>query len=68
MTKTTTRKTKSVTLKANAPKVKSAPKEIEELPNRPLAFEVLHLVSKERTKARKIQVLKKYEDISLKII
>ena len=35
---------------------------------RPLAFEVLHLVSKERTKARKIQVLKKYEDISLKIV
>ena len=56
MTKTTT-KTKTKT-----------PKPIEELPLKPLAFEVLHLVSKERTKARKIQVLKKYEDISLKIV
>ncbi len=68
MTKTTTRKTKAVTLGAKASKTKSTPKPIEELPNRPLAFEVLHLVSKERTKARKIQVLRKYEDISLKII
>ena len=56
MTKTTT-KTKTKT-----------PKPIEELPLKPLAFEVLHLVSKERTKARKIQVLKKYEEVSLKII
>jgi len=49
-------------------KRRSSPKPIEELPNRPLAFEVLHLVSKERTKTRKVQVLQKYSDISLKII
>ena len=39
-----------------------------ELPLKPFAFEVLHLVSKQRSKAKKIEVLKKYEDISLKII
>ena len=60
MTKTTT--------KTKTPRKKSTPKPIEELPLKPLAFEVLHLVSKERTKARKIQVLKKYEEVSLKII
>ena len=41
---------------------------IPELPKNPLAFEVLDLVSKQRTKAKKIEVLKKYEDLSIKII
>jgi hypothetical protein len=39
-----------------------------ELPNNPFAFEVLGLVSKQRSKAKKIEVLKKYEHLSLKII
>jgi hypothetical protein len=39
-----------------------------ELPNNPFAFEVLDLVSKQRSKAKKIEVLKKYEHISLKAI
>jgi len=60
MTKTTT-KTKTT-------RKKSTPKPLEELPLKPLAFEVLDLVSRQRSKARKIEVLKKYEDISLKII
>ena len=38
------------------------------LPNNPFAFEVLDLVSKQRSKAKKIEVLKKYEHISLKAI
>ena len=60
MTKTTT--------KTKTPRKKSTPKPIEQLPHRPLAFEVLDLVSRQRSKAKKIEVLKKYEDISLKII
>ena len=60
MTKTTT--------KTKTPRKKSTPKPLEELPLKPLAFEVLDLVSRQRSKARKIEVLKKYEDISLKII
>ena len=37
-----------------------------ELPKNPFAFEVFDLVSKQRSKAKKIEVLKKYEHISLK--
>jgi hypothetical protein len=39
-----------------------------ELPKNPFVFEVLDLVSKQRSKAKKIEVLKKYEHISLKAI
>ena len=69
MTKTpTTRKTKTATTKAKSSQNKTTPKPIKKLPPRPLAFEVLDLVSKQRTKAKKIEVLKTYEDISLKVI
>jgi hypothetical protein len=64
MTKTTSRKSKTLTVKAK----KSTPKAMEQLPNRPFAFEVLDLVSRQRSKAKKIEALRKYEDISLKII
>ena len=42
--------------------------EILDLPNNPFAFEVLNLVSKQRSNAKKVEVLKKYEDSSLKAI
>jgi|TARA_B100001996_G_C18614183_1_gene574998 hypothetical protein len=38
---------------------------IENLPHNPFAFEVLHLVSKQRTKGNKVKVLQKYRDPSL---
>jgi hypothetical protein len=41
---------------------------IVDLPNNALAFEVLHLASKQRSKAKKVQILKKYEHESLKTI
>ncbi len=62
MTKTTT------TRKSKTLKVKASPKPLETLPARPFAFEVLDLVSRQRSKVKKIEALKKYEDISLKII
>ena len=69
MTKTTTtKKTKTATVKAKPSQKKTTPKPLPKLPLRPLAFEVLDLVSKQRTKAKKIEVLKTYEDISLKVI
>ena len=37
-----------------------------ELPLKPFAFEVFHLASKQRSKAKKVEVLKRYEDPSLK--
>jgi hypothetical protein len=40
----------------------------EELPVNPFAFEVLNLVSKQRTNAKKVELLRKYEDPSLKTI
>jgi hypothetical protein len=40
----------------------------ENLPTNPFAFEVLQLVSKQRTNAKKVEILKKYEDTSLKSI
>ena len=39
-----------------------------ELPLRPFAFEVFHLTSKQRSKAKKVEVLKRYEDPSLKAL
>jgi hypothetical protein len=51
-----------------APKKKSTDTPIEELPNNPFVFEVLQLVSKQRTNAKKVEVLKKYEHPSLKSI
>ena len=64
MTKTTSRKSKTLTVKAK----KATPKAMEQLPNKPFAFEVLDLVSRQISKAKKIEALRKYEDISLKII
>jgi len=40
----------------------------EELPVNPFTFEVLNLVSKQRTNAKKVELLRKYEDPSLKTI
>ena len=55
---TTTTKTKKTTTE----------KPIETLPTNPFVFEVLELASKQRTNARKIEVLKTYEHDSLKTI
>ena len=57
--KTTTKKAKSFTVKA---------KPSLELPLNPFAFEVFDLVSRQRSKAKKIEVLKKYEHLSLKVV
>lgn len=59
--KTTTTKTKAV-----AVKVKDTP--IPDLPTNPFIFEILQLLSKQKTNAKKVEVLKKYEDPSLKAI
>jgi len=53
---TTTTKKKTTTTKAVS----------LELPRNPFVFEVLDLLSKQRSKAKKIEVLKKYEHASLK--
>ena len=49
--------------------VKTKPEPISlELPKKPFAFEVLDLVSKQKTKSKKIEVLRKYEERHLKVL
>mgnify|MGYP003150898390 CR=1 FL=1 len=62
---TTTRAAKKTT-KPKTVKVKTKP--VETLPNNPFVFEVLDLVSRQRSKAKKVQILKTYEDISIKSV
>jgi len=52
-TKTTTKKAETVS---------------EDLPSNPFSFEVLNLVSKQRSNAKKVELLKRYEHPSLKAI
>lgn len=59
--KKTTTKPKTVAVKA-----KETP--IPDLPANPFIFEILQLASKQRTNVKKVEVLKKYEDPSLKSI
>lgn len=70
-TKTTTQKktpTKT-TEKSGASRAPKKPVVVsEDLPANPFAFEVLSLASKQRTNAKKVEILKKYEHPSLKAI
>ena len=61
--------TKKTTTKTKKPRTVTVKKPVSiDLPRNPFIFEVLDLVSRQRTKAKKIEVLKKYEDPSLKAI
>ncbi len=64
---TTTTKAKTAVKKAT-PKAKPAETPIQNLPANPFMFEILNLVGKQRTNAKKVEVLKKYEHPSLKAI
>ena len=58
---TTTKKTKTKTVKT----VKAKSSAIPVLPNVPFAYEVLDAASKQRSKAKKVEVLQKYKHPSL---
>ena len=60
---TTTKKT--TTKKATVKTVKTKASPIPNLPNNPFTFEVLDAASKQRTKAKKVEVLQKYKHPSL---
>ena len=55
---TTTKTTKAKTLKVNKP--------LPNLPRNPFMFEILDLVSRQRSKSKKVEVLKKYDELSLR--
>ena len=59
-----TSKTTAKTRKPRTVKVSAVP----DLPKNPFAFEILDLVSKQRTKAKKVALLQRYGDLSLKQI
>tara|TARA_X000000368_G_scaffold60866_1_gene42959 strand:- start:489 stop:1088 length:600 start_codon:yes stop_codon:yes gene_type:complete len=61
----TTAKTKTTTRKPRVVK-KAAP--LPDLPRKPFVFEVLNLVSKQKTKAKKLEVLRKYDEFHLRTI
>ena len=62
---TTTKKTTTTKAKTTAKPKQTASLE---LPKNPLAFEVLDLVSKQRSAAKKVEALKKHEHVSLKML
>lgn len=61
----TTTKKKTTTRK---PRVVKAAAPIPDLPRKPFVFEVLDLVSKQKTKAKKLEVLRKYDEFHLRTI
>lgn len=64
---TTTTKSKTTTKKPTA-KPKVAEASIPDLPSNPFVFEILNVVTKQRTNAKKIEALKKFEHPCLKAI
>ena len=60
----TAKTAKKTTTKPKTVRVAKLP----ELPRMPFAFEVLNLASTQRAKAKKVEVLQKYGDLSLKMI
>jgi len=66
--KTTAATTKTKTTATKAPRPKAAEKPIPDLPANPFIFEILNLVSSQKTNAKKIEALRKYPDPALKVI
>jgi hypothetical protein len=64
MTTTTKAKTpvKKTTSKATTARVTATPS----LPNNPFVFEVLDIVSRQKTNSKKVEILRKYEHVALK--
>ena len=62
-----TTRTRKASTAAKKPAAKRKPASIE-LPANPLMFEILDLVSRQRTKAKKVEVLRKYECSTLKAL
>ena len=65
---TATTKTKTGKKPGRPRKVVDTPIKQLQLPNPPLAFEVLDLASKQRSVNKKVEVLKTYEHVSLKML
>jgi hypothetical protein len=62
----TKKSTTTKTVKATAPKTKAVTETIPDLPTNPFVFEILNVVCKQRSNAKKIEALRKYEHPCLK--
>ena len=62
----TTAKKKTTTTRK--PRVVKAAAPLPNLPKKPFVFEVLDLVSKQKTKAKKVEVLRKYDEFHLRTL
>ena len=60
--------TKKTTSKTKSTSKKTISFVVDNLPRNPLAFEVFDLVSRSRSKAKKVEFLRKYDDQSLRRI
>ena len=67
-TKTTSRAKTTAAKKPAEPKVKVVEEAIPDLPSNPFVFEILNLAAKQRSKTKKVEVLKKYEHPCLKSV
>ena len=63
-----TTKTTTTTKTTSKPKTVKAAAPIPDLPRNPFIFEILDIVSKQKTKVKKIEALKKFEEVSLKMV
>ena len=61
----TTTKTKTTTRKKSAPRTTVKAKTPEKLPPNPFVHEILEVVDKQRSKAKKVEVLKEYRNDAL---
>ena len=59
---------KATTTRAKTTRKKPAEAAIPDLPNNPFIYEILEVISKQRSKAKKVEALKKYEAPVLKTI
>ena len=65
---TTAKKTTTSRKKTTTAKPRVIAQKIPDLPANPFAFEVLDAASKQRTKAKKVEVLQRYSDPSIKTL
>lgn len=67
-TAATTKAKTTATKKPAAPKATVIAESIPDLPNNPFVYEILDIVSKQKTSAKKVEALKKFENNCLKAI
>jgi Family of unknown function (DUF6433) len=67
-TTTTTTKSRAKTTTSKKPAIPKVEAPVPDLPSNPFIFEILQVVDKQRSNARKVEALKKFEDPSLKTV